>query len=146
MAKNFIAGKKRDASINKFERQIATKKQSRFSLPSKDMTTAIIGVLVIILLFVSLVPYLRGEEKPLYSFETFIHDLANVPLFDLSSITLDSAVLDQDWGAFEFLRVGLENILGTWFADLIDAIIFLVVGFVNIFILLFYFLGIIFGI
>lgn len=145
MAKNPIAGKKRDASVNKFERQIATK-QSRFVLPSMDIATAIIGVLVVILLFVSLVPYLRGVEKPLYTFEAFIHDLANVPLFDLSSITLDSAVLDQDWGLFEFLRVGLENILGTWFADLIDAIIFLVVGFVNIFILIFYFIGIIFGI
>lgn len=133
--------------------QRLTFRKSYFDTKPRYNTTSNGSVLVklfaiffALLLFTNLVAVLRGDTNSnLFSFKQLIESIGNAPLIDLKDIDLTSNLVDENWGALDFIRVALVGLGDTWFGEFINLLVFLGAGLANAFIFITYFLRLFFA-
>lgn len=98
----------------------------------------LLSIVVCFLIIVALARALMGQE-PIY-FSSFLEGLANAPSTTFA-LSMPKLYIDADWGIFEFFR----NLLNS-FGSIIQLLLFIVNGLVNLVSYLLYFVGFFFGV
>lgn len=111
-----------------------------------DVLVKLFAILIAVLLFTNLVAVLRGDtDRGFFTFEQLIESIGNAPLIDLKNIDLTSGIVNDDWGALDFIRLALVGLFDTWFGEFINLLVFLGAGLANAFIFITYFLRMFFA-
>lgn len=111
-----------------------------------NLLVKIFAIIFALLLFSNLIAVLRGDTNTnLLSFEQLIQSIGNAPTIDLKNIDLTTGLVDEDWGALDFLREFLVGFFNSWVGEFINLLVFLAAGLANAFIFITYFLRLFFA-
>ena len=96
-----------------------------------------LSIIFSILLLVSLFRFLTGHGSQILSFSGFLEMIHNVPTINVE--ILNNFYITADWGAFNFFKeflnffAGLFSVVGFWFANLYNVLVFVIYLFTNLF-------------